>query len=76
MLKKPFFINFYSLGFFFAIFIGVFWFHYKNSKRFRQSVRIAIIIAIVILLPPNAEAKSNWFPGVDAFTPVNRNSGF
>jgi len=54
----------------------------KNASKFRESIRIALIWAIVTMSPLSGEAKSIGFPGAESFTPpahsrpANKNSGF
>ena len=74
-------INIITLSLFSSIFLIGFIVSYKNSGKIRESIRIAIIWAIVTLLPISAEAKSSGLPGADGFTPpvhsrpANKDSG-
>lgn len=62
-------INIITLSLFSAIFLIGFIVSYKNSGKIRESIRIAIIWAIITLSPISAEAKSSGLPGADGFTP-------
>jgi len=62
-------INITTLSLFSAIFLIGFIVSYKNSGKIRESIRIAIIFAIITLSPISAEAKSSGLPGVNSFTP-------
>ena len=62
-------INIITLSLFSWIFLIGFIVSYKNSGKIRESIRIAIIWAIVTLSPISAEAKSSGLPGADGFTP-------
>ena len=74
-------INIIIIGFFSSIFLIGFIVSYKNSGKIRESIRIAIIWAIVNLSHISAEAKSSGLPGADGFTPpahsrpANKGSG-
>lgn len=52
---------------FLLVFLPIFWYSYKKSKRFRISLKTAFITAVIILSPIKAEANSG---GADAFTPI------
>lgn len=78
MTKK---INIVTLSLFLVIFLIGFRLSYKNSGKLRESIRIALIWAIVTLSPLSVEAKSGGFPSAEGFTPpahsrpANKNSG-
>lgn len=70
-----------TLSLFSSIFLIGFIISYKNSGKIRESIRIAIIWAIVTLSLISTEAKSTGLPGADGFTPpanshpANKGSG-
>lgn len=78
MTKK---VNIVTVSLFLVIFLIGFRLSYKNSGKFRESIRIALIWATVTLSPLSVEAKSSWFPGAEGFNPpahtrsANKNSG-
>jgi hypothetical protein len=69
MSKKT---NIATVSLFSVIFLIGFIVNYKNSSRVRQSIRIAMIGALVTMLPISAQAKGSGFPpGADGFTPAH-----
>jgi len=61
-------INIITLSLFSSIFLIGFIVSYKNSGKIRESIRIAIIWAIVTSSPISAETKSSGFIGAYSFT--------
>ncbi len=72
MTKK---VNIVTLSLFLVIFLIGFRLSYKNSGKFRESIRIALIWAIVTLSPLSVEAKSGGFTPPAHSRPANKNSG-
>jgi hypothetical protein len=67
MTKK---VNIVTVSLFLVIFLIGFRLSYKNSGKFRESIRIALIWATATLLPLSVKAKSSWFPDAEGFTPL------
>jgi hypothetical protein len=63
-------VNIVTVSLFLVIFLIGFRLSYKNSGKFRESIRIALIWATVTLSPLSVEAKSSWFPDAEGFTPL------
>ena len=62
-------VNIVTVSLFLVIFLIGFRLSYKNSAKFREYIRIALIWATVTLSPLSVEAKSNWFLDAEGFTP-------
>jgi len=67
MTKK---VNIVIVSLFLVIFLIGFRLSYKNSGKFRESIRIALIWATVTLSPLSVETKSSWFSDAEGFTPL------
>jgi hypothetical protein len=67
MIKK---VNIVIVSLFLVIFLIGFRLSYKNSGKFRESIRIALIWATVTLSPLSVETKSSWFLDAKGFTPL------